>query len=157
MTAIDRLKSDYKDIKVSDALFHNRWYSYDEILSLLKKGKLHYISEKPLSRWTDYQKKCYLESLFLFTPLDSFIIDGLEKDWYIIVGENRLRSIEEIAKGTIGSINLSVPTNDDYELDTSTIDYLWKRKIQKPTFIPRHNYGWESFWQEQPIMVYRLS
>lgn len=129
MVTINSLSDRIEDLKVSGALFHNRWYSYGELLDMLKSGKLQFISDEPLIKWSANRRRCYLESLLLFPTVDTFVIDGAEKEWYVVNGEEKLRALKSLSEGKINSLPFTVPS-DGRGLDKGSVKFLWDKKVR---------------------------
>lgn len=93
------MKDFLDNIEITEDMFRYLQFSVEDVLLMLKSGKLSFFPKKHKRGWGQLQKKCFLNSCLYLPIIDYLLIDGSDENWMIVKGENMVRTLSDYLQG----------------------------------------------------------
>lgn len=82
-------------IEITEDMFRYQQIPVEDILLMLKSGKLSFFPKKHKRGWGLLQKECFLNSCLYLPITDYLLIDGSDENWVVVKGENMLTTLSD--------------------------------------------------------------
>ena len=118
----------FSDVVLTESMFRSQTFSVEDVINMLKSGKLMCLSGKETQRWNTLQKCTFIRSCLYLPITDYLLIDGSKSIWYLLVGDEEICAIDDYLKGVLTE-TLDSGEKTKFQLSLIEERKLWQKKF----------------------------